>query len=124
MKVKLVLGIALPLIAASWVLKADTDSTSVTGYVIDSSCAFTKNLAKPISKGCAVACAKAGSQLAILAADGDVYWPISDKTPAAGQNTKLLPFAAQKVNVTGKIYERGGTRAIVIEKIEPLAAAR
>ena len=95
----------------------------VTGYVIDSACAFTKNLDKPISAECAKACAKAGSPLVILTSDGTVYWPIADSMPATGQNDKLLPFAAQKVTVTEKTYERGGSHALVIEQIEPAGAA-
>jgi hypothetical protein len=96
---------------------ADTTAVTVKGYVLDSACAFTKSLDKPISKECAISCAKAGSQLVILAEDGTIYWPISDTMPSSGQNPKLLPFAGEKVTVTGKIYERGGSKAIVIEKI-------
>jgi len=99
---------------------ADTPAVTVKGYVLDSACAFTKNLDKPISKECAISCAKAGSQLVILAEDGTVYWPIADSMPANGQNPKLLPFAGEKVTVTGKVYERGGSKAIVIENIAAL----
>lgn len=98
---------------------ADTPTATVKGYVLDSACAFTKGLGKPISKQCATSCAKAGSQLVILSEDGTIYWPIADTTPSSGQNPKLLPFAGDKVTATGKIYERGGSKAIVIEKIEP-----
>lgn len=99
---------------------ADTPAVTVKGYVLDSACAFTKNLDKPISKECAISCAKAGSQLVILAEDGTIYWPIADSMPANGQNPKLLPFAGEKVTVTGKIYQRGGSKAIVIDKIAAL----
>jgi hypothetical protein len=118
--------VILPMIAAmAGVLAAETlKSATVKGYVIDSACAFTKNLAKPVSKECAVSCAKSGSQLVILADNGVIYWPISDATPAGGQNQKLLPFAAEKVVVTGKVFTRGGSRAIVIEKIEPEPKAK
>jgi hypothetical protein len=92
-------------------------SASVHGYVIDSACAFTKNLKKPVSPECAQACAKAGSPLVILADNGTIYWPIADTSPASGQNEKLLPFAGQRVTATGKVYARGGSTAIVIEKI-------
>ena len=44
--------------------------STVKGYVLDSACGFTKNLKKPISPECAVACAKAGSPLVILSDDG------------------------------------------------------
>lgn len=101
---------------------ADAPTVTVKGYVLDSACAFTKGLSKPISKQCAISCAKGGSPLVILANDGTIYWPITDTTPASGQNSKLLPFAGDKVTATGKIYERGGSKAMVIEKIEAQAS--
>jgi hypothetical protein len=94
---------------------------TVKGYVIDSACTFTKQLKKPISPECAVACAKAGSPLVILSDDDTIYWPISESTPSSGQNEKLLPFAGQKVTATGKVFERGGSHAMVVDKIEPLS---
>jgi hypothetical protein len=97
---------------------------TVKGYVLDSACAFTKGLDKPISRECAISCANAGSQLVILAEDGTVYWPIAGTTPSSGQNPKLLPFAGQKVNATGTLYKRGGSTAIVIDKIEAQVAAQ
>lgn len=103
---------------------ADTPTATVRGFVLDSGCAFTKGLSKPISKPCAISCAKAGSPLVILSEDGTIYWPIADTTPSSGQNPKLLPFAGDKVTATGKIYERGGSKAIVIEKIEPQGAQK
>ena len=91
---------------------------TVHGYVLDSACAFTKGLNKPVSESCARQCAQAGSPLVILSNAGDVYWPISEKMPAAGQNERLLPFAGKRVTVTGRVYTRGGSKAIAIEKIE------
>ena len=37
---------------------------------------------------------------------------------------KLLPFAGDKVVASGKVYERGGSKALVIEKIEAQAAKK
>jgi hypothetical protein len=107
-----------------YVCAADTPSVTVKGYVLDSACAFRKGLSKPISKQCATACANAGSMLVILADDGTIYWPIADTTPSSGQNAKLLPFAGDKVVASGKVYERGGSKALVIEKIEAQAAKK
>jgi hypothetical protein len=59
--------------------------------------------------------------LVILAEDGTIYWPIADTTPSSGQNDKLMPFAGQKVTATGKLFQRGGSSALVVEKIEPVA---
>lgn len=119
-------NVAVPLFLAAslWAGSAKSKSETVQGYVLDSACAFTKGLEKPISHDCAVACAKAGSPLVILTANGTIYWPIADTTPSSSQNDKLLPFAGQKVTATGKVFERGGSHAFVIEKIEPLADAK
>lgn len=105
-------------VAALCVRAAATPTVSIKGYVLDSACAFTKGLEKPISKQCAISCAKAGSPLVILADDGTIYWPIAGTTPSSGQNSKLLPFAGDKVTAKGKVYQRGGSKAIVIDKID------
>jgi len=113
--------LAIALLAGSGA--AQEKSTSVTGYVLDSACAFTHNLKKPISEKCALACANAGSPLVIMTDDGTIYWPIAGTTPSSGQNPKLIKYAAKKVTVTGTVYSRGGSRAIVIEKIEAAATS-
>jgi hypothetical protein len=59
--------------------------------------------------------------LVILTTSGTIYWPIADTTPSSGQNDKLVPYAGKQVTVTGKVFERGGSTAIVISKVEPMA---
>lgn len=98
--------------------KAATGPQTIKGYVIDSACTFTKHLKKPISPDCAIACAKAGSDLVIQTDAGLIYWPISSETPATGQNDKLMAYAGKMVSVTGKVYTKGGSKAIVIDKVE------
>jgi hypothetical protein len=98
-------------------LNAAAEEKTITGWVLDSACAITKGLKKPISSECAVACAKKGSPLAILLDNGTLYWPIAETMPADGQNERLLPFAGKRVTVTGKVYKQGGSNSIVIEKI-------
>lgn len=120
MSVQRATSLVIGLCVLAAVLAAGSDagkSVTVSGYVLDSACAFTRGLKKPISSQCAQACAKAGSPLVILSDNGTIYWPIADTMPASGQNEKLLPFAGQKVTASGKAYERGGSTAIVIEKI-------
>jgi hypothetical protein len=116
--------VVLSLVAALWGADSKAKTETVKGYVLDSACAFTKGLEKPISRDCALACAKTGSPLVILTSNGTIYWPIADTTPSSSQNEKLLPFAGQKVTASGKVFERGGSRAFVIEKIEPLGEAK
>src|ERR1700730_16702304 len=76
---------------------AKDDQKTVTGWVLDSACAFTKGLKKPISADCAVACAKNGSPLVILQDDGSIYWPIAETIPAEGQNKRLMRFPGERV---------------------------
>src|ERR1700757_1021613 len=117
-KVSLTMGLVVGVLAWS----ADTSkSATVKGYVLDSACAFTKGLKKPISAECAIACAKAGSPLVILTNSGAIYWPIADTTPSSSQNDKLLAYAGKQVTVSGKVFQRGGSTAIVITKVEAVA---
>jgi len=110
----------LVLFSAAFALTANAAGTQTTinGWVLDSACAYTKGLTKPISSECAVACAKKGSPLVILTDDGTIYLPIADAMPAVGQNTRLLPFAGQRVVASGRTFERAGSHAIVLEKLE------
>lgn len=109
------------LLLGSMLAHAEQKPLKIEGYVLDSACAFVRNVKKPMNGGqCAVDCAKAGSPLVILTDDGTIYWPISDSLPAAGQNARLMDFAGKRVAVTAKAhYERGGSHALVIETIEP-----
>ena len=92
--------------------------TTVTGWVLDSACAYTKGLTKPISRQCALDCAKKGSPLVLMRDDGTIYLPVSGAMPATGQNERLMPYAGTRVTAIGKVYAKTGSQAIVIEKIE------
>jgi hypothetical protein len=63
----------------------EKETKSVTGWVLDSACAFTKALKKPISRECAIACVKKASPLVILQDDGTIYWPISNPCQPSGR---------------------------------------
>jgi len=119
-----VTAVTILVCASGVLLHGQQKSVSVEGYVLDSACAFTKNLEKPISRECALMCAKAGSQLVILSDDGSIYWPIAETTPATGQNARLLEFAGGRVTAKGKLYERGGSHALVIEQIAAAPAKK
>jgi len=93
---------------------------TISGWVLDSACAYTKGLDKPVGVECAKACAKNGSPLVILRNDGTIFLPIDDKTPASSLNVKLMPFAGERVTVVGKDYVRNGSHGLIIEKISRL----
>ncbi len=123
---KLLVGCLLTAMAlsnSSTAGSAEEKVSTVDGYVLDSACAFVRNVKKPLRGGqCARACAEAGSPLIILAEDGTIYWPISDAMPAAGQNARLMEFAGKRVRAQGRLFERGGSHALVIAKIEVVPA--
>ncbi|MBV8052388.1 MAG: hypothetical protein JOZ80_14445 [Acidobacteriaceae bacterium] len=118
------LGLMLLALAVPGFTANEGKNATVNGFVLDSACAFTKNLQKPISADCARECARGGSPLVILADNGTIYWPIADTTPASSQNEKLLPFAGQKVTAVGKVFQRGGSMALVIDKISAASVAK
>ncbi len=118
--------LAVVILAGTALYSAEQKSTKVEGYIVDSACAFVKNVQKPLEGGqCAVDCAKAGSPLVLLTEDGKIYWPISDEMPARSQNPRLIEFAGKRVTIQAKaLYERGGSLAVVIDKIEVKADSK
>src|SRR5215472_2889202 len=99
--------------------RANRSRAAIEGLVRDIACPI-QNLdgdATHLSIQCALACVRAGSPIAILTKDGDLYLPISDKMPDYGQRQKLMPFVGKYVRVDGIVFERNGTHAIVITKI-------
>jgi len=101
---------------------AHESKATIEGLVRDVACPI-QNLeatATHLSMKCLVACARAGSPLVILTKDGDLYLPISDKMPDTDQRPILMPFLGKYVRASGIVYERKGTRAIVINEIKEL----
>lgn len=97
----------------------DAPTASVVGYVRDSGCVHRfHEVVKPLPNGCLEACVRAGSPLLILTKNEEVYHPVSTEMPDVDVRSKLLPFAGKLVKVTGKVYERGGSKAITLEHIE------
>jgi len=105
---------ALPLAAQA--AAAGGNDMTLTGQVIDVNCFSTMGASGPGHKQCAQACAKAGVALAILGSDGIVYMAVSSK-PGDPQNSKLVPFAEEKVKVTGTHRFANGLHTIEIKSI-------
>ena len=100
----------------------DTPTTSIVGYVRDGGCVHRfHEVVKPLPNGCLEACVRAGSPLVILSKNEEVFHPLSTEMPDVDVRAKLLPFAGKLVKVTGKVYDRGGSKAITVERIEELA---
>ena len=92
-------------------------AATITGEVIDLSCRLGQGLSGDSHRMCAEVCADRGIPLAILGSDGNVYMPISTSMPGDAQNSRLKPFAEQRVRVTGRVVNEHGQRAIFIDNI-------
>lgn len=95
---------------------------TIEGLVRDIACPI-QNLeatATHLSMKCLRECARNGSPLVILTKDGELYLPISDKMPDTDQRQQLMPFLGKYVRVGGTVFERKGTRAIVIREIKEI----
>lgn len=99
---------------------ATAATTTIEGLVRDIACPIQNKeaTATKFNLKCARQCARLGSPLVILAKDGTLYTPISRSMPDADQRKRLMPFLGRYVRVTGQVFERSGTRAIAVSKIE------
>jgi hypothetical protein len=95
----------------------------VVGLVRDIACPLqnTKSTTTSYSKDCIVQCAKAGSPLGILTADGTTYLPVTTTMPDMGQE-QLKAYVGEMVEAKGKVFERNGGHAIEIKEIHKLPA--
>src|SRR5579872_1932990 len=98
-------------------------SASIEGLVRDIACPVQNKeaTATTFNLSCAIQCARRGSPLIILTKEGKIYIPISNLMPDYSQRKRLMPFIGKYVRATGKVYERDGTRAIVIDQINVLS---
>jgi hypothetical protein len=95
---------------------------TVVGFVRDTACLLRNKNATVAkdeeSRKCIIQCVRAGSPLAILTKSGELYTPLSAQLPDRDERRRLLPYAGRYVRATGRLFERGGTHAISIDKIE------
>lgn len=106
--------------------RANKSKATIEGLVRDIACPI-QNLdgtATNLSMKCVMDCVRGGSPLVILTKDGDLYLPISDRMPDADQRQVLMPFVGKYVRASGTVYERKGTRAIMIAEIKEMKDVR
>jgi hypothetical protein len=99
----------------------DGAAGSVTGYVRDLACPYrnrSKEAAHPPDDSCVQECVKAGAPLGIITEDGTIFNVISHTMPDTDERARLLPYVAKTVRATGRVFERNGSHAIAIDKIE------
>jgi hypothetical protein len=93
----------------------------ITGEVIETQCYITGLTGSgkgTVHKECAIRSAKAGIPLAILEDKSNiVYLAGQTKKAQSGAYDLLLPFIAEKVKVSGRLFEKGGLKFLLINKI-------
>jgi hypothetical protein len=104
--------------------QSSDETKQVVGLVRDIACPLqnTKSTTTSYSKDCIVQCAKAGSPLGILTADGATYLPVTTTMPDMGQ-AQLKAYVGEIVEAKGKVFERNGGHAIEIKEMHKLAPA-
>ena len=72
----------------------------------------------PSHKECALRCAKGGIPLSILEEKtGKLYLAGQSKEAMKGANDMLIPYVAEKVKVTGRLFEKGGMKLLLISEV-------
>jgi len=97
-------------------------TATIEGLIRDIACPIQNLDAKAtdFNLKCALDCARKGSPLVIQTQSGELFIPISDSMPDSDQRAQLMPFVGKYVRASGTIYERKGTRAIVISSMEEM----
>ena len=92
------------------------EAITIKGEVLDLACYMAHEGKGEKHKSCAEACIKGGAPIGVLTAAGDVYLLVEDhdaKTPYEALKSK----AAEQVEVSGTLQERGGLQAIVVSAV-------
>lgn len=98
---------------------------TITGEVVDLQC-YVTGLTGPgrgaSHKDCAVSCAKGGIPLGILEDKTNaLYVTGQSKVAMKGANEMLLPFVAEKVKASGRVFQKGGLKFLLIRKISKVS---
>lgn len=101
---------------------SSSQSKTIEGLVRDIACPIQNEAAsaRTFNLKCALECVRAGSPIVIQTDDGTLYMPISASMPDEDMRPKLTPFVGKYVRVQGEVFERKGTRAVVVREIKEL----
>jgi hypothetical protein len=129
----LALTVSLLTVTPSYAQKTADDSEnkgrpiSLTGYVRDAACLFRNPAAGGVateeSLGCTKMCMRGGSPLVVYTTADKLYFVLSKDVPDARENDRFLPYAGKLLKIEGRMFERAGARAIVIQKFEVVTNA-
>ena len=96
------------------------DAKTLKGEVVDQAC-YTKDKGNvgEKHKDCGLTCAKKGSKLAFVTADGQVYTITGAYTE--NKNAKLIDLFAMPVEATGEVAEKDGAKELKITALKKVS---
>jgi len=95
------------------------ETITLTATVVDMSCKVVYDLSGDDHRMCAQVCFDQGIPLGLMSEDGTIYLPVTMAMGSERGDKDLRDLAEQTVTVTGRVMERGGVHAILIESITP-----
>ena len=93
------------------------ETVTITGHVIEPFCYMTMDMIGEKHKICSQICAEKGMNPGILEEKTNTIY-LALPEGHGNPNEKLMAFMEEDVKVTGKIWEKGGLKAIQINKVE------
>jgi hypothetical protein len=92
----------------------------IHGEVVELSCYLRDGSRGEGHRACAQVCLKNGGQLAIVEDDSGALYPLAGSTPASDPSASARQLVAAHVVVHGQVFERAGSRVLVVEEINRL----
>lgn len=128
----LVAGAALGALVAGPALAASAHSAQPTpaapretvlrGEVVETGCFVMAGRRGEAHRQCAIACARAGQDLAVLDDKTKTAFLLVQDFTAGTPENPLLEHVGHRVEVRGTTVERGGIRGIIVRQVKPLGA--
>jgi hypothetical protein len=90
---------------------------TVSGEVVDVACYLMTDAKGPDHAKCAAACAKNGSALGILTADGKLYVSLLPDDHKNNPNHMLMDHIGHTVEAKGLVRVKGGVQGMMIKSV-------
>jgi hypothetical protein len=92
----------------------------IRGEVVELSCFLREGSRGESHRACAQASLKNGGQLGIVEDDSGALYPLAGGTPASDPSAAARQHVAAHVAVRGQVFERAGSRVLVVEELDRL----
>ena len=101
----------------SFKAKAQDETKTVTGEVLDMGCYMSSNAQGEKHKDCAASCIKGGAPMGLLTSDGKIYLLVENHSKKEAY-AKVKDHAGEKVTVKGTVSVKGGLQGLIVEELK------